>query len=490
MKKSHFYPFYPVCLRYTSKLFTVALFTWFYIPFSIGQVGNNVYEYTQGAITYRVHEYTSVGANTFDVPAGVSELDVLIVAGGGGGGTSTGFSSAGSGGGGAGGLIFRLNYAVTPSTTINITVGNGGAPGPVGQNSGINGQNSLFDGLVALGGGGGIGANGRGNNGGSGGGSRGNVTGGTGLQPTSTSGGSGNNGGTIGGSPTGAPASGGGGAGGAAETLAGLNGERGGNGGVGLELDITGALVFYAGGGGGGTSQTVTPVGTGGLGGGGNGGNNTIVPTAGAANSGGGGGCGNNNRQGAAGGSGIVIIRYVESSTLPIELLSFDAKPLHGQVELTWTTLSELNNAYFSLERSKDGVFYEVIEEIPGAGNSSSRIDYNTIDQNPLTGISYYRLKQTDFDGQYAYFNPVSVTIQNNAKYEIMLYPNPASKLLNLVSKAEEYTVDVQNNLGEIIFRAKNLKQLDLSNFPDGTYFIRATFPDNIPIVKKLIISK
>lgn len=260
--------------------------------------------------------FNTPGAHSWNIPSGVTHVDVLIVGGGGGGGTSTAFANAGSGGGGAGGYVYRQNYDISSlSSPVSIVVGNGGNPGAAGNFSGSNGGNSSFATLVGLGGGGGIGGNGAGNAGGSGGGSR-DAAGGTGTQPASPSAGQGNNGGTSSGSPAGAAASGGGGAGGAGQNRSGVAGEAGGNGGLGLLNDISGTPLFYAGGGGGGAAQVNLPVGIGGSGVGGNGANNNIAPTPGLNGTGSGGGGGNNNRQGASGGSGIVIIRYATGAAL------------------------------------------------------------------------------------------------------------------------------------------------------------------------------
>jgi len=260
-----------------------------------------------------VEIFDTPGTSSWDIPDGVTEIDLLVVGGGGGGGTSTAFSGAGSGGGGAGGLVYLEGYDISSvGSPVSITVGDGGNPGSPGNNSGSNGENSSFAGVVGLGGGGGIGGNGQGTNGGSGGGSRG-APGGEALQ--NGSGGSGNRGGNSGGSPLGAGATGGGGAGTAAENLAGNAWEKGGDGGDGLEITITGSPVYYAGGGGGGAAQGTTPAGLGGLGGGGNGANDSTPPTPGQDGTGGGGGGGNNSQVGAEGGSGVVIIRYVKETT-------------------------------------------------------------------------------------------------------------------------------------------------------------------------------
>jgi uncharacterized repeat protein (TIGR01451 family) len=271
--------------------------------------GGTITQITENGTNYYVHTFTNLGATSFSPPMGVTNVDVLVVGGGGGGGTSRGFSNAGAAGGGAGGLVYVPNFAV--SGPVDIVVGAGGAGGPgTGHAFGVNGANSEFDTLVALGGGGGAGGNAVGNAGGSGGGSRGTI-GGAGEQPASPSGGSGHRGGNHGGSDTGAAATGGGGAGGTGQDISGTGGENGGAGGVGLAYSITGSTNYYAGGGGGGAAQSGPGnPGAGGLGGGGTGGRTDIAPSSGAPNTGGGGGGGNNDVNGAAGGSGIVVVRY------------------------------------------------------------------------------------------------------------------------------------------------------------------------------------
>src|SRR5690554_3697278 len=97
------------------------------------------------------------------------------------------------------------------------------------------------------------------------------------------------------------------------------------------------------------------------------------------------------------------------SSSLPIELITFDAYKKDREVELIWKTASELNNDYFTIERSADGFVWENLQTIQGAGNSTQVLDYAWTDLSPYAGISYYRLKQTDYDGTTEVFNIVSV---------------------------------------------------------------------------------
>ena len=246
----------------------------------------------------------------------LSQVEVLVVAGGGGGGTNGTGNDIAGGGGGAGGLIYNNSYAVTPSSAITVTVGNGGA---TAQNTiPTASQNSVFGYLTAIGGGRGGGYAGgayfSGTSGGSGGG--GIYSQNSGYDGTTGQGNKGGRG-TSSANPGAYAAGGGGGAGQAGENTN-LKG-KGGDGGDGLPFSISGSLVYYAGGGGGGTgsqNQSYRLAGKGGRGGGGAG-SDVANGRPGVPNTGGGGGGAGNaggspysNGFGGAGGSGIVIVRY------------------------------------------------------------------------------------------------------------------------------------------------------------------------------------
>lgn len=113
------------------------------------------------------------------------------------------------------------------------------------------------------------------------------------------------------------------------------------------------------------------------------------------------------------------------TNSLPISLLNFDAEPVENRVEVKWTTVSEINNDHFTVERSSDGINYEPIGTVPGAGNSTSLMYYKFTDSDPLDGVSWYRLRQTDFDGTSVAFDPVRVMFMR--KTEFIVYPNPHS---------------------------------------------------------------
>jgi hypothetical protein len=269
--------------------------------------------------------FTTVTTCDWQVPAGVSEISLVVVGGGGGGGGDA------AGGGGAGGMYLNTNYLVTPGNTISVKVGAGGAggqcsPGNAGSCSGgyvapQNGSDSFFGVISTPGGGkGGVYNNGSGGNGGSGGGG-GGPSGTGGSKTVSGANYFGNNGGTGNGSAGGA---GGGGAGAVGTSTS------PGAGGDGKATTITGTQIYLAGGGGGGSSGGQV---SGGLGGGGAGAHscganafasasNPLSAQSGATSTGGGGGgapwgCPGS---GGDGGSGIVILSYLQNVATTISL--------------------------------------------------------------------------------------------------------------------------------------------------------------------------
>jgi len=167
------------------------------------------------------------------------------------------------------------------------------------------------------------------------------------------------------------------------------------------------------------------------------------------------------------------------SSILPIELAYFKALTEEGGVVLNWATYTEQDNDFFTIERSVNGSQFEALFEIDGAGDSQKKIYYESIDYQPLKGISYYRLKQTDFDGKFSYSGVVVVNNEYNGQSWIQ-YPNPTDGIVNFSFRQYDMTdisFEVINVLGAVQ-KAKvtwkgNTAKIDLSNYPKGTYFVR-----------------
>jgi len=157
---------------------------------------------------------------------------------------------------------------------------------------------------------------------------------------------------------------------------------------------------------------------------------------------------------------------------LPIELLYFSAFSKIDHVSLEWLTKSEINNDYFTIEKSKTGQVWETLVEVDGAGNSSDNIEYDEVDLNPYSGVSYYRLKQTDFDGTYSYSEIVKV----DRSEEFLIYPNPANDIVYISGKDMPNDVELLNALGqqvEISFNtADGMIYFSTASLAEGAYFI------------------
>ncbi|MGB6036117.1 MAG: hypothetical protein WBG42_07600, partial [Cryomorphaceae bacterium] len=116
------------------------------------------------------------------------------------------------------------------------------------------------------------------------------------------------------------------------------------------------------------------------------------------------------------------------ATPLPIELISFDAELRGTYVDLDWETATEINNDYFVVERAGENLDWKPILTVTGAGNSNSLLAYSEKDRQPLDGLSYYRLKQVDYDGEFSYSEPVAVfNNQVESSHDVFMYPNPST---------------------------------------------------------------
>jgi hypothetical protein len=370
----------------------------------------------------------------------VDEAQVLVVAGGGGGGRGTS-----AGGGGAGGLIFIPSLSLTPGDVVPVIVGLGGAGAPTTNPviRGANGANSAFLGNIAIGGGGGGSVVNNANRNGAGGGS-----GGGGARQGSNNGaggiGSQGNNGATGGSAGGGRlfGAGGGGSSGAGTTNNGNN--EAGTGGEGSSFDISSIDIIYSAGGGGtmsGPGGSPAP-GLGGSGVGGNGNNGGVGGSGLTPGSGGGAG----STGGGNGANGIVIVRQT-FRILPVEYLYFDANFRRQErlVELRWATGKEWENSHFEVQRSVNNVKeWVTVGNVEGFGYSDEKVEYVFQDKEiPLVGGNvFYRLKQVDFDGTFAYSKVVSARV-------------PAMQVTNGVWRAFPNPTDGENFRVSLIDRSQ-----------------------------------
>ncbi|TAL58079.1 MAG: T9SS type A sorting domain-containing protein [Bacteroidetes bacterium] len=211
--------------------------------------------------------------------------------------------------------------------------------------------------------------------------------------------------------------------------------------------------------------------------------------------------CGN-----AACSSGNWAVNYVATwggascvTPLPIELLSFTGECIatpslpegdEEAVKLQWSTANETNNNYFTVECSLSfGEGWGEVGRVQGAGNSSAIRNYEFSDVSPLSfgegpGVRYYRLKQTDYDGNYEYFGPVSVECGAGSEWDLIfqnIFQEEELKGTLLLPDDEPVNIVIMDLQGRIISREKihakrgsNLLKIDLSFIARGTYFIKA----------------
>jgi hypothetical protein len=166
---------------------------------------------------------------------------------------------------------------------------------------------------------------------------------------------------------------------------------------------------------------------------------------------------------------------------LPIELVCFNViKDVDKSAKIVWKTATETNNKEFIVQRSHNGLDFENLIPLVGAGNSLVPIYYNTIDKSPLSGTSYYRLLQNDFDGKHSYSN--IVLFENDNKIaNLQVYPNPVQSNANVSFNAEaskEYTFTIYDAIGKLVLQQKiaaaegeNSINIDMSNFESGLYY-------------------
>lgn len=188
------------------------------------------------------------------------------------------------------------------------------------------------------------------------------------------------------------------------------------------------------------------------------------------------------------------------NSPLPIELVSFKAACDGNNVVLTWVTASEVNNDYFTVQRSIDLVNYENVTVVDGAGNSNSLLSYTAKDEYAYSGTSYYRLMQTDFDSQFEVFDPVAVVCVTDAKDVITLFPNPTSDVLNVslsLTAADRGRIMVYNHTGQLVESmfiepkaGSNTYQFDFSQLPQGQYFVNFLMEGKTLPTQKVIVGR
>ncbi|MEO0469582.1 MAG: PKD domain-containing protein [Bacteroidota bacterium] len=183
-------------------------------------------------------------------------------------------------------------------------------------------------------------------------------------------------------------------------------------------------------------------------------------------------------------------VKVEGGASFPVELIDFGADFVGEELLLKWSTATESNNDFFTIEKSLDGVLFQQLENIPGVGTSNTIQQYNTFDREPAKGVSYYRLKQTDFDGSFQYLSTIRVTNDRFTKADLAVFPNPTTKNsrinINLQGlEAEDiqrlYLIDPTGREVELIRPVAKTFQVNLPDMlPSGTYILVASHRDGL----------
>jgi hypothetical protein len=175
------------------------------------------------------------------------------------------------------------------------------------------------------------------------------------------------------------------------------------------------------------------------------------------------------------------IVRLNNTNPLPVTLTSFTAQHQNNSALLNWATASEINNKGFEIERSKDKHTWQAIGFVKGNGTTQFGSKYDYVDLDFNGAITYYRLKQTDFNGAFSYSS--TVVVANNEKGSIPAGPNPFTTELNLGTASDVVLYDINGN---VVVEAKAATTIATGHLQPGLYTLKKTTPEG-PVFQKLI---
>ena len=165
----------------------------------------------------------------------------------------------------------------------------------------------------------------------------------------------------------------------------------------------------------------------------------------------------------------------VDTFTLPITGLTLSAEKKNKTSLLKWYTLTESNSNHFEVEKSLNGIGFSSFGTVKAKGNSNSKSDYNFTDAEPATGLNYYRIKEVDNDGKFAYSRIVKLWFDKDAG-TLAIYPNPAANTINIryASSRENAIINIYDAAGKWVklYRLpdSNSLSLNISSLASGTY--------------------
>jgi parallel beta-helix repeat protein len=179
-----------------------------------------------------------------------------------------------------------------------------------------------------------------------------------------------------------------------------------------------------------------------------------------------------------------------QNLVLPVAFINpFRATKIKETVKIEWTTASENNNAFFDVQRSRNGLDFSTIGTIKGVGNATQITPYFFMDNSPNIGINYYRIKQVDRDEKSVFTNILTVLFDSK---KLSIFPNPAHEKLNILTDEIIEFVKIKSINGAVIKTQRgNFSQMDLDNMASGFYILEVKMEGNtVPIFQKIIVEK
>ncbi|MBP8822078.1 MAG: hypothetical protein KBH07_00370 [Flavobacteriales bacterium] len=177
----------------------------------------------------------------------------------------------------------------------------------------------------------------------------------------------------------------------------------------------------------------------------------------------------------------------LDCTTLPVELLSFEAEAHDPVINVAWATATEHNSSHFNVQRSLDNVSFTTIGTVNASGEALFRTDYLFVDEHPFRGTNYYRLEQVDLDGTLMRTQTVTATLKNGTDRPV-LFPNPVTDLLNVSFRSHvegQARLLIRDALGRTIHEASTeavrgtcSAALEAHQLAGGWYTLHITLPD------------
>ena len=196
----------------------------------------------------------------------------------------------------------------------------------------------------------------------------------------------------------------------------------------------------------------------------------------------------------------FILVFGIPGTTLPLSLLTFTGQAEKGDVLLNWTTAQEENSDFFQVERSTDNMNFGAIGKVEAAHNSTHTTSYSFVDESPVAGNNYYRLKIVDIDGKFVYSKIVVINFSSGSGSGISIYPNPAHGSFRVLFRnmlPGRYEMNLLNAIGQTI-QSKVIQVADPVNYntfveldpglAQGTYLVRIVDQRQRSYITKVVV--